>query len=224
MSIIEGSFLPRVSVLQPEAYSATNGAFALIQSRFVVGTWVLGWLPLLTPLCRSPRAPPLLHGKTPNYSTANLSDASPVRESPDSHACNSISRSSSLAVHIEIVKPRLLKRSQRFSRLHKRQSNLHRARWLSALPQFPRHTQLQLLQRRRGRSPRRFAYQEMHMFRHDHITKEMKPHLIAHSPQLFHKNVSRAHRLQQRQPPIATKRNKMPMTFAIVAPQSRRHG
>jgi hypothetical protein len=38
MIIIEGSFLPIASALQPEAYSASNGAFALIQStrRFYV--------------------------------------------------------------------------------------------------------------------------------------------------------------------------------------------
>src|SRR5580693_6352795 len=64
----------------------------------------------------------------------------------------------------------------------------------------------------------------MHMLRHHHITEEMKPHLVAHFPQLFHKSVPRPHRLQQRQPPIATEGNKMQMTLAVVAPQSRRHG
>jgi hypothetical protein len=37
MIIIEGSFLPIASVLQPEAYSATNGAFVLIQSVLGLG-------------------------------------------------------------------------------------------------------------------------------------------------------------------------------------------
>src|SRR6266851_56995 len=51
----------------------------------------------------------------------------------------------------------------------------------------------------------------------------MKSHLVSHFPQLFHENVPRAHRLQQRQPPIATEGNKMQMPLAVVAPQSRRH-
>ncbi len=52
----------------------------------------------------------------------------------------------------------------------------------------------------------------------------MKPSLVAQFPQLFNKNIPRAHRLQQRQPPVATEGNKMQMTFAVVAPQSHRHG
>ena len=43
---------------------------------------------------RSPPAPPLLLGKTPNCSISNLVDVSPVRESPDSRACDLISPSS----------------------------------------------------------------------------------------------------------------------------------
>jgi hypothetical protein len=53
---------------------------------------------------------------------------------------------------------------------------------------------------------------------------EAKPHLVAHSFQLFHENIPRAHGLQQRQPPMATEGNKMPITFVIVAPQSHRRG
>jgi hypothetical protein len=127
------------------------------------------------------------------------------------------------AVNVEIVKPRLPKRPQWFSRLRKRQSHLPRAHRPSPLPQFPRHTQLQLLQHRRGRPLLRLTHQEMHMLRHHHIAEQMKPHLVAHLPQLFHKHVPRAHRLQERQPPIATKRNKMQIAFAVVAPQSCRH-
>jgi RHS repeat-associated protein len=129
----------------------------------------------------------------------------------------------SLAVHIEIVKPRLPERPQWRSRLPKRQSHLSHTRRPSVLPQFPRHTQLQLLQHRRGRALLRLAHQEMHMFRHHHISEKMKSHLIAHLSQFFHEDVPRARRLQQRQPPIATERNKMQMTFAVVAPQSGRH-
>jgi hypothetical protein len=51
---------------------------------------------LLTLPHRSSLAPALLLGKTPNCSTANLSDASPVPESPDSRACNSTFPSSFL--------------------------------------------------------------------------------------------------------------------------------
>src|SRR4029077_10579797 len=47
--------------------------------------------------------------------------------------------------------------------------------------------------------------------------------LVAHLPQLFHENVTCSHRLQQRQPPIATERNKMQMTFAVAALQSGWH-
>src|SRR5579863_1110360 len=63
----------------------------------------------------------------------------------------------------------------------------------------------------------------MHMLRHHHITQEMKPHLLAHPPQLFHKDVPRPRRLQQRQSPIAAERNKVQIALAIVALQSRRH-
>ena len=61
------------------------------------GSW--GCLGLPCPLTlprQSPPAPPFFLGKTPNCSTANLSDVSPVRESPDSRACNSTFPSSSL--------------------------------------------------------------------------------------------------------------------------------
>src|SRR5258708_11346737 len=62
------------------------------------------------------------------------------------------------------------------------------------------------------------------MLRQHHIANKRKPSLVAQFPQLFNKNIPRAHRLQQRQSPIATEGNKMQMTFAVVAPQSRRHG
>src|SRR2546428_8295862 len=57
------------------------------------GSW--GCFSLLTLPRRSPPAP-LIPGKTPNCSTANLSGVSPVRESPDSRACNSTFLSSFL--------------------------------------------------------------------------------------------------------------------------------
>jgi hypothetical protein len=63
----------------------------------------------------------------------------------------------------------------------------------------------------------------MNVLWHHDITDQMKLHLVAHLPQLFHKNVSRVRRLQQRQPPVTTERNKMQMSFAVIPLQSRRH-
>jgi len=75
----------------------------------------------------------------------------------------------------------------------------------------------------RRRSLLRLAHQEMYMLRHHHLTEEMKSHLVAHLPQLFHEDVPRPHRLQQRQSSIAAERYEMQVTFSVVALQSRWH-
>src|SRR5271167_3116634 len=129
----------------------------------------------------------------------------------------------SVAVHVEIVKSRLPEGSQRFSHLHKGQSHLSRAPRPSALSQFPRHTELQLLQRHGGRFHFRLAYQQMYVFRHHHIAEDTKSHLVADPPQFFYEDVPRVRRLQQRQPPVTTERNKMQIAFAVVALQSCGH-
>ena len=56
----------------------------------------------------------------------------------------------STGVHVEIVKPRLPERPQRFSRLTKRQAHLPRAHRPSALPQFPRPARATAPQERGG--------------------------------------------------------------------------
>src|SRR4029077_10403262 len=63
----------------------------------------------------------------------------------------------------------------------------------------------------------------MHVLRHHHIAEKAKSHLSANSDKFFRENVPRAHRIQKRQPPIATEGNKMQLTFAVVALRSRWH-
>src|ERR1700719_1400946 len=126
-------------------------------------------------------------------------------------------------VHIEIVKPRLPERSQRFSSLVERQSQLRRVAGPSQSAQLPRHAQLQFLEYRRRRPLLRFTDQQMHMLWHHHITDQVKSHLMANLPQFFRENVPGQRSFQKWPPPVTTEGNKVKMTLAIVAFEPRRH-
>src|SRR6267154_6512491 len=59
----------------------------------------------------------------------------------------------------------------------------------------------------------------MHMIRHDHVADQQKFIAFTNLPQRLHKQISRPHRLEQRQTAITAEREKMQITPAIVAPQ-----
>jgi len=60
---------------------------------------------------------------------------------------------------------------------------------LSFPPEFFGHTQFQIVHHRGGRSLRRFAHQQMNVFRHHHITKQAESRFPPHALQLPHKNL-----------------------------------
>ena len=63
----------------------------------------------------------------------------------------------------------------------------------------------------------------MHVLWHDHITDQPKLQLVADFHRFPHENIACTRALQQRQPPIATKRHKVQVPSAKVPPQSFRH-
>jgi hypothetical protein len=93
----------------------------------------------------------------------------------------------SVAVYIEIVKPRLPKRPQRFSTLLERQPHLPARRTLPPLAHFSRHAQLEF-QEHGGRCPAlRLAHQQMH-----DISDQSKIHFIANFREFPYKYVARS--------------------------------
>src|SRR6202011_1583823 len=59
----------------------------------------------------------------------------------------------------------------------------------------------------------------MDVFRHHHITDQMKLHLVADPRQFLQKDGTSPNRLQQRQAAITTEGKEVQMPLAIVAPQ-----
>src|SRR5713101_6129232 len=63
----------------------------------------------------------------------------------------------------------------------------------------------------------------MHVVGHDHVSDQQEFVALANLSQRVYEEVSRPDRVQQRQPPIATKREEVEMAAAVVALQSFRH-
>src|SRR5580658_622335 len=61
------------------------------------------------------------------------------------------------------------------------------------------------------------------MLRHHHISHQQKSIPIAHGRQRLHERSPSPRSSQQRQPPVAAKRQKMEMTLSVIAIQSFRH-
>src|SRR5713226_10532510 len=63
----------------------------------------------------------------------------------------------------------------------------------------------------------------MHVVRHNHVSHQQEFVALTNLPQRVYEEVSRPDRVEQRQPPMATKREEMQMAAAVVALQSFRH-
>jgi hypothetical protein len=63
----------------------------------------------------------------------------------------------------------------------------------------------------------------MDVVRHHHIPNQTKSHLVADLSQLLHKTVPRTRRLQQRQSPVTTERQKVQMLLTVIPLQPARH-
>src|SRR5882762_2164944 len=190
--------------------------------RFGVGTWVLGLpsLPFLNIHGKQRLLPAkVIRPATPSPISRMIHQAALYRIGV--HVIQLLSLLSP-AIHIEIVKPRLPERPQRFTRRRKWQSQLPRARSLP-FAQLPCHAWFQFLQHYRGSALPQFADQQMHMLGHYHITDQTKSCCIAYSSQFFHQEVSRPRRFQQRQSLVTTESNKVQIALAVIAFKTRRH-
>src|SRR5271157_852126 len=127
-------------------------------------------------------------------------------------------------VNVEVIKARLPECARACRWLRKRQTQL----FLTNVPALPPHllrdALLQHLQHRRGRAFLRLADQQMHMLWHHHMSHQQKSVLLANPSKFPYEQLPRAHRLEQRQPPITTESDKMQMTATVEALQPFGHG
>ena len=128
-----------------------------------------------------------------------------------------------VAVHVEIVKPRLPELWQVRDELRKPQRKLPLRSRASFPPHLSRDALLEHLQHCRRRALLWLADQQMHMIWHHHVTHQKESILSPNSAQFLDEQVSCSRCPEQRQPPVATERQKMKMTLPVVALQSLWH-
>src|SRR6266404_2289987 len=128
-----------------------------------------------------------------------------------------------VAIHVEIVKPRLPELRQLGDELRKSQRKLPLWRRPLFQPHLPRDALLEHLQHCRRRALLWLADQQMHMIWHHHVTHQKESILSPNSAQFLDEQVSCSRCPEQRQPPVATERRKMKMTLPVVPLQSLWH-
>src|SRR5712664_1038606 len=128
-----------------------------------------------------------------------------------------------VTVHVEIVEPWLPELRQLRDELRKSQGKLPLGRRPLLPPHLPGDALLEHLQHRRGSPLLWLADQQMHMIRHDHVAHQKESILSPNPAQFLDKQVFCSRYPEQRQPPVATERQKMKMTLPVVALQSLWH-
>ena len=116
-------------------------------------------------------------------------------------------------VHVKIVIPPLPKSSQPLVLFGKSQRELARLPALSPA-HSPRDSLLEHLHHFGRKNRRRFANQQVHVLRHDHVAYERKPVPCSNFLKNLHRKISRPNRSQQGPSLIATKCDEMQVAAA----------
>src|SRR6202171_3639427 len=116
----------------------------------------------------------------------------------------------------------------------KREAQLPCWRTVPAFPEIPRDALLQHFQDNGWGAFGGFANEQMHVIGHDHIRvrallgarrkfDQQEFVAVTNFPKGLNENIARSRRVEQRQPPIATKREEMQMAASVVTLQTFRH-
>ncbi len=124
---------------------------------------------------------------------------------------------------IEVVKSGLPETRQTPVAFRKCEAQLPCRPAAPASPEFPRDALLQHFQDNGWRALGGFADEQMHVIGHHHVSGQQEFVAFTNPAEGLHEEISRPHRVEQRQPPIATESEEVRISASIVAFQTFRH-
>jgi hypothetical protein len=127
------------------------------------------------------------------------------------------------APHVEVVEASLPERPFFRCGRCKGQRQLPRYSLPSSSAQRPRNLLFEHLQHFRWRAFPRFAHQQVHMFRHHHITDQPKTVTGAYFVKDSHESVAHTPRPQMWMAPVTTESNKMQVAISVISPKRIAH-